>query len=355
MRLVAVLIVALLATACGESSAPAGRSASPAVSSGRASATADENFHVVAATRLGARDVLMIANVSCPVHADGCTGLYRSTDDGTHWTSVPAPPGDLGDARIAFAAPEVGVVVERNDETGAGATYRTDDGGAHWSKLPLAAVSDAAVTGRIVYLLADGRLYAAAAGARSFAQVAAISATDFSVSGSALVADTSVPRLARPGDFDVIRGRSVLRRASPCTPVTWSQAVIASPSGVVLAVCGSEPGTGNQLKTTFLSHDDGTTWRRESAPGIGGYVECGAAGGDGVFAAGERMNPVVTTDGGRSWHVAITGSGTAGGFGEIGFSDSLHGWAIDGGPPPALYLTDDGGRTWHAAARPPSR
>lgn len=353
MRLAAALLVALLVTACAESSAPA-RRAAPGPTPPATTAAYDV-FRVLAATRVGPNDVLMIATVACRERAEGCTGLFRSVDGGAHWTSLPAPPGDLDDGRIAFAQSDVGVVVERSFETGSGTAYSTEDGGAHWRRLPLTAVSDAAVSDRIVYLLSENQLYAAAAGARSFAPIATTSATNFSVSGDALVAYTSVPRLTRPGDFDVIRGRSVVRRTSPCAPVTWSQAVVASTSGVVLAVCGSEPGTGNQLKTSFLSRDDGATWRRVAAPPLGGYVEVGAAAAGGDFVAGGRMDPYVTSDGGRSWRGVIDGSGTSGGFYTIGFSDSAHGWAVDGGPPAALYLTDDGGRTWQAATRPGPR
>jgi hypothetical protein len=122
--------------------------------------------------------------------------------------------------------------------------------------------------------------------------------------------------------------------------------------GGLLVVCGGEPGAGNQLKAAYLSPHQGVTWRRVAAPSESGYVEGGAGGSAGAFITGGRMALDASFDNGRTWHVGVLGSGSAGGIRTVGFAGGVYGWAVDGGPLAALYLSDDGGRSWHGASTP---
>ena len=122
--------------------------------------------------------------------------------------------------------------------------------------------------------------------------------------------------------------------------------------GELLLVCGGEPGAGNQLKRAYVSTDQGATWRATIAPDEAGYIEGGAVGSAGALVEGGRMTVQQTTGAAQPWRAVLTGSGEAGGVAQVGFSQLRYGWAVDYGPPSALYLSSDGGRRWHRTPRP---
>jgi hypothetical protein len=261
-----------------------------------------------------------------------------------------SPGGSSGGTLLAFANRRVGWLVTNSFHPQRGQAWVTHDSGAQWGRLRVRGASGLAATSQHVYLVAQGRMLVG-----SVANDAPV-AIGPSV-GSSMLVDHGVIYDYEPAPM----GRSVVLRAvendrirtiaTPCRRA-FTTALTATPGGTLIIVCGSQPGAGNQLKQAFQSPDRGHAWQPATAPGEGGYVSGGAAGTAGAFLYGSRMELVTTSDGVHSWRVAVSGSGSANGVGPVGFNQGRYGWAVDRGPPTALYLTDDGGRSWRRAAQP---
>lgn len=157
-------------------------------------------------------------------------------------------------------------------------------------------------------------------------------------------------------------GRTWSRRAVPCASY-WGAVLSAAPSGVLFAVCGGEPGAGQQGKTVERSADGGRTWTREYSCGIGacrgplggGYLgSIQAVDASTVYLVGGRSPLLVTHDSGRTWRVvtAVTAGGDAG-TSQIIFANPSDGLVvgIDNQPgryseQPAIWRTTDAGQRW---------
>lgn len=236
--------------------------------------------------------------------------------------------------------------------------YETRDGGLTWRHVPgLRHVGIVAAANGQVYATADGpngrAVYGAAAANGRFTRIGPSVGDDLVVHAGAVYDYDGVPKLRGSGPpLVVIRDGTATASSLPCGRFTYADALAAGSGGSLFVACGSEPGAGNQLKRAYLSPDGGWSWRRIGDPPLGGYVGAAALGRAGLFYAGERSSLERTGDDGRTWTVAVTGSGSAGGLQSLAIRDGEHGYAVDGGPPSALYLTGDGGASWRRARLP---
>jgi hypothetical protein len=158
-------------------------------------------------------------------------------------------------------------------------------------------------------------------------------------------------------------GASWSERRVGCLIGAMSVVLSAAPEGSLMAVCGGQPGAGNQIKSTARSTDGGLIWsvhltcgptsactsNPPSNPPTAGYVgEIDALSGNVAFLVGDRSSAQVTRDGGVDWAPVQPGIGdTAGGPAQVIFFDNSNGVVLgngDGGP--TIWSTSDGGSHW---------
>jgi len=156
-------------------------------------------------------------------------------------------------------------------------------------------------------------------------------------------------------------GRTWLGRGTPCTGL--AAALSAAPGRALFAVCGGEPGAGQQGKTVARSADGGRTWTRPVSCPIGacqgplgsGYLGAiDAAGPRTVYLVGSRSPLLATSDGGSRWHIVkAVSAGSDAGTSQVIFFNRSDGLVVgvDDSPPyypqqPTIWRTSDGGARW---------
>ncbi|WP_410633439.1 hypothetical protein [Amycolatopsis sp. cmx-4-83] len=306
-----------------------------------------------------------------PCAKSWCPALVGTTDGGTHWRRLGAPPMPLPDnhnhVALTFVSARVAYVSD-------GVHVRTTrDGGATWHPVGLIGarepyyLSKITETGGRVFavLTAYGegrgstRLYSAVAGSPVLAGVPGFAATgaltygDLSAGGGlqvALGADYGTEEYWTSRD-----GVRFTRAEAPCPAGS-----VASLAGVrdrqVVALCSSSPG----------SPQPGSTERRlRHAPQLGGAFsgsdEAPYTGITQGFAAASPATATVaavgggvgflhrTADGGRTWTTtALSERGL--GLADLDFPGRGTGVVVDGQPDAAggsaVYRTTDGGISW---------
>jgi photosystem II stability/assembly factor-like uncharacterized protein len=110
-------------------------------------------------------------------------------------------------------------------------------------------------------------------------------------------------------------------------------------------MCGSEPGTGQQLKEMFYSPDAGRTWSKPRNAPSSGYVEAIlATTSSDIWFSLHRDAPLMSIDKGIHWKGAgILTNDDYSGFGRFHFVDPFHGWVSNYN---TVFRTVNGGRSW---------
>jgi photosystem II stability/assembly factor-like uncharacterized protein len=171
------------------------------------------------------------------------------------------------------------------------------------------------------------------------------------------------PTLVAPLWYTADGGVTWEARSVPCGIGIWNIALSAAPDGTLFAVCSSQPGAGNQVKSVLRSVDEGRTWATmlgcgNTAAGLpscadnplsAGYLgEIDAVSDSTVFLVGDRSSLMVSRDAGASWTPVEPLIGDdSGGTSQVVFFDAADGVVLGEGPDaPTLWTTADGGTTW---------
>ncbi|MDQ1481735.1 MAG: hypothetical protein QOI44_2596, partial [Actinomycetota bacterium] len=284
----------------------------------------------------------------------------ETTDRGSSWKTV-GSVGPLSDdsssPRIRFADAKRGFVYDDRD------LFATDDGGAHWRKLDtlFGRVTDLAISRGVVYLVAydetnnfsiwsaptDHLTFAKSplklelgAGPVPFQQLVFSDGHGWVVNEDRTVIGGG--QLASSGDWGTWK--------PPCL-VGVGPARLAASSGVdLVAACHEhEWGGGPVAAAVYFSHDGGSSFTRQSAPGFGEIASPDPT--TAVIAAVNTENGVLwrTTDSGASWHEVARELNAYSAL-DLGFTTDTQGFVIfDNGK---MLMTYDAGATWSAVTLP---
>jgi|HubBroStandDraft_1064217.scaffolds.fasta_scaffold28467_2 hypothetical protein len=374
-----MIAVLVTATACGRSHAVGDRGTGQAALTRQNNpAGAGSELSPLSVSFVSPSTGWLLAVPPCADQAhDPCQTLLlrKTTDGGRTWVAVPAPPVPP----VLYAgspAPGVGQILFTSSRDGwawGPQLWQTRDGGATWRQVrvpggPVQSV--AAAAGRV--LVATGHcaqasswscrfaVYTSPAGMNAWRLIPGAGSQrtgPASLIGSGLIGYvlTTTRDLGRPlllaGQADGSARWAAL--PDPCLSA-WSVALAAA-SGWLFLGCGSEPGAGNQLKTAYISGDNGRTWRRVASPPSGGYL--GAASmspGGTIFLSGGRMDVYISRDRGRSWQTSPSlnyAAGLAGAGADLfaSMTSDTSGYAIQIGIyERQFWITSDGGRRWSA-------
>lgn len=362
-------------------------------------------FVPVSVTFVGLDTGWALGTLPPPCPASGCLALARTDDKGATWRSVPALPTGLTYAGGSGpsgggGSPPGGAVPPRAGTVGSGGVSQvrflnredgwlfgpqlwwTNDGGQSWQQASTGGhqVISLEAVGR------PGRAYAVFAscaagglatgpgqpvGCTSYQLFSAVAGTAAwqpvpgatSGAGAAavvLTAHTGYLLAASGPTLTLSSGPAGANGAwqsltTPCPPSPGPSSA-AAPHGAVLAgapgadlfaVCGADQATASQgAKEIVASGDGGQTWHRRAVAPIPGSVWSAAVtpnGGVLVVAASSGL--YISADNGASWRLALTGP--PGGFGYVGMTDVLQGFAVSAQPGrDGMLMTTDGGITW---------
>lgn len=319
---------------------------------------------------------------SCP--ARSCVALARTTDGGSSWVALPAPPAGYvargGQASAGVpAVSEVRFADELDGWLYGPALFATHDGGASWQQVPVAgSVESLEASGGYVDAVVSPcasqqsctgsmRVEQAPSGGGSFttvlsgAPVGAYASDALDLSLHAPVGFAALSPPARPGAALYATGD--LAVASRWKP--FPDPCSAAPSGFYLVsfvapdttslytLCSGQGGAGSETKVVVK-----TTGGKSAVAGQaprGGDTEALAVSPSGtmvVAAASGASWLYRSTDGGASWSTAATYDDGGLGFNDLGFTTSEQGVVVHGVPGPPgnfstqLLMTRDGGASW---------
>ncbi len=312
------------------------------------------------------------------VHPCQTVLLRRTADGGRTWVAAPAPPapfsGQPGSAGRAVSA--ILFATSREGWAWGPGLWETRDGSATWRRVSIQGGpvrSVAAGDGRV--LAATGRCGKSGPGQCRFqVYTSPAGSSDWRPVPGAAGRHADRASLVVSGQIGYVftitqgpgagLGKPVLLTGQvngsarwqplriPCQSA-WSMAVAAARGGWLFVGCGSEPGAGQQVKTAYVSGNDGRAWQRVASPPGGGYL--GGASmtpGGTIFLSGGRMDVYISGDRGRGWHPSPSLDNAAG-LAGAGFNLSAvatgdaSGYAVQAGTyQHQIWVTDDGGRRW---------
>ena len=340
----------------------------------------------------------------CGAHQDSaiCTSIARTSDGGTTWHGLPAPPvggpeGQTGVTGLRFLNGSYGWAFGPE-------LWATDDGGERWHLVDTgnASVTDletvngrayalfgqcSTVSGNKIAECSSYTLKTATAGSDTWTPVAGVpaglsaaSTPGVAATGSAVIelagAAGPVPAtgyLAAPdgtlyaGPLDGSAWHKVA--ALPCTPGAAANSglprqLLLTPDGIVpggharLAVVCAAPSPGSTV--VYLSVDGGANWAEQTGVGSAGTSLIGVpqsltALTDGtliVATEGSTSQPggiYLLPPGAAKWRAATLADSSAAqdGFSYVGMTGPQQGVALSGNPGThEIWMTMDGGQTW---------
>ncbi len=329
---------------------------------------APSGFQPVSFTAVSPSEYWLLGTAPCsnPV----CTSVLRTTDGGTGFVGLPAPPVPLasgfgnssGIDTLRFADPLDGYAFA----PGGGQFWDTHDGGEHWAE-------PAFMAGRSLLAFGTGAGYAFAlvgtcqGGTCSAVslQRSAVGADNWTaldvpvpsgVSGLAAMTvhgsdlwislTTSATQANQLLVIGSASGASFTTAQSPCYAGLGGSLAAAS-SEVVWAVCPT-----GMLAGAYRSSDGGRSWTslgQATGELPNSALLAAASATTAVLSPGSSGGMLRTTDGGATWSPVPSPAGS-GNWAWAGFTSATVGAALrsSGGTSQAeqLYRTTDGGATW---------
>ncbi len=323
---------------------PESPSARPAPALAPSSGPVPAGFQPVSVTWVSTRQGWVLGTAPCADRR--CPALIRTTDGGSSWAGIPAPPAGVdGITGVRFADERNGWIYGIN----AIGVWATHDGGATWRHLDTP-------PGEVSSLEAGaGRVWAVARSTASYVYTSTVGTDDWRSAGSEPMFGTGV---VLQGPIAYIAGADgVLLAISPAglerrgLPCPQAGVELAGAGSDIVAVCTHGAAAGSSFKTLVRSSDGGRTWTAAGAPPSGGSVR-------GVAAASRTTIVVAavsgaswlyrTDDGGQTWATVYTELGGGTPLDDLTFTDAARGFVVTRGPAGdgRLLLTTDSGRTW---------
>jgi hypothetical protein len=334
-----------------------------------------KSFEPVSATFVGLDTGWALGTLSTPCAGPGCLALARTDNTGASWYSVPAPA-----TAAATAATGVSQVRFLNRDDGwifGPELWWTSDGGQAWQRadtggmrvVSLEAVRDRAfavfarcpasrssIPGGGASRCTSYQLYWAPAGSPRWRRVPGATAGPGTAAvilgrdtGYLLGVNGSTVTLSRGPAGD---GSGWAALPSPCRGgASTSGNGAAAPGGALLATAG--PGSvlavcdaGGPAKQILASSDGAASWRPSGTAAFPGTAfSMAAAPGGTMLVIAASTGLYLSGDGGASWRLALTGP--PGGFGYVGMTDVLQGFAIPvSHRGKGILFTTDGGSSW---------
>jgi len=337
-------------------------------------------FEAGSASFVGLDTGWVLGTLSAPCAASGCLALARTDDTGATWYRVPAP--QTGTATASTGVSQVRFLNRVDGWIFGPELWWTSDGGQHWQQVDtggrrvvsLEAVADRAFA---VFascpvsrpLIPNGgagdclsyQLYSAVAGTSAWQPVPG--AADGAGTGTVVlghstgyllgVKGSTVTLSSGPvsggGAWTAVTGPCLPGGAGTGAPVPAPPVLATAAADSLFAVCTAPSAAAGQttpVKKIETSSDGGRTWHVSgTAPIPGSANSVAAAPGGGMLVIATSTGLYVSGDGGASWQLALTGP--PGGFGYVGMTDVLQGFAIPVVPgQQGILFTRDGGTSW---------
>lgn len=348
-------------------------------------------FKVQSATFVSVDRGWVLGTAACA--SPPCTSMAR-TDGNGRWVGVPAPLDGLsnGSSTAQTGVSEVRFADDSNGWVFGPDLWSTHDGVTTWNRVTVgSAVSQVialeTAAGEVDAVVTDcavgsapcpGQLWHAPIGSDQFTQVPSVQLPNGVAGPSALalhgrtgylVANPEGTTGASSTLWATTDGTSWRSHPSPCESSTL-QSVAAVDSRRATALCAGGAAAGSTAKTLYGTADGGATFTPEGSPpprgGDGGTVVAASASDLAIATSSAAAEIYRSTDGGATWRTAVQLDDGGLGFGDFGFTDATHGFAVHApaarvtqggaavgqfGPNLAsLYRTNDGGGTWSPVA-----
>jgi hypothetical protein len=322
-----------------------------------------------------------------------CTSVVRTSNDGATWVGIPAPADGL-ESPQSGTTPQSGVSEIRFADNLNGWVFGPDlwsthDGGAVWSRVTTgpgaARVVDLETSGGSVYVVTQqcspeastcpGQLWRSTDASDVFQTVASFNlAPD---GGSTLpvlavhdttgylVTGTTSGGGETPGLLTSANGTTWSPEPDPC-PAQLDETSIAPVDTVRAALlCSGEGAAGSTTKEILATSDGGHTWVPEGSPppsgGDGGTLSAADVSTLAIATSSAATQIYRSVNGGATWTTPLFLDDGGEGWGDFGFTDDTHGFAIHApigryqnlapnttsAGTGTLYITSNAGATWY--------
>jgi hypothetical protein len=333
---------------------------------------------------------------AAPCATAPCTSIVRTSDDGATWGGIPAPTDGLENPQSGSTIPsgvsEIRFADNLNGWVFGPDLWSTHDGGEVWSHITsgpgASRVVDLEGSGGAVYVVTEqcaaqasicpGQLWRSTNTTDAFQTVATFNlAPEEGDAGSILAihdttgylitaATTGAP--GTPALLVTANGTTWSPEPNPC-PAQLDGISVAPVDTVRAAMlCSGQGAAGSSTKAVLATSDGGHTWVPEgSAPpmgGDGGTLSVATVSTLAIATSSAATWIYRSVNGGATWTTPLSLDDGGEGWGDFGFTDSTHGFAVhapvgryqtagtgatsvDTG---TMYITSDAGATWSAVA-----
>ena len=332
---------------------------------------------------------------SAPCATAPCTAVVRTSDDGGSWAGIPAPTDGLENPRSGSTVPtgvsEIRFADNLNGWVFGPDLWSTHDGGEMWSHTTSGPgaqrVVDLESSGGFVYVATEqctvqesscpGELWRSSDATDAFQKVATFNlAPEVGYTGSILaIHDTTgyvviaatVGAIGAPALYVTANGTTWSPEPNPC-PADLGEISVAPVDTVRAAMlCSGQGAAGSSTKEVLATSDGGHSWVPEgSAPpsGDGGALSAASVSTLAIATSSAATQIYRSVNGGTTWSTPLSLNDGGEGWGDFGFTDSTHGFAVhapigryqpaSAGATPAdtgtFFVTTDGGATWSTVA-----
>ncbi len=378
-------------TTAPSSTRPVTASSTTAVVSTPAGGPVPAGFRAQSATFVSADQGWVLGTVPCL--AAPCTSVVRTSDDGATWAGIPAPADGLENPQSGSTLPsgisEIRFADNLNGWVFGPDLWSTHDGGEMWSHLTsgpgAARVVDLESSGGFVYVVTQqcaaqasscpGQLWRSSNTTDAFQTVATFNlAPEDEYSGPILavhdttgyvVTPATTGATGTPALLVTANGTSWTPEPNPCPAQLFEISVAPVDTVRAAMLCSGQGAAGSSTKALLATSDGGHSWVPEgSAPpsgGDGGTLSAATVGTLAIATSSAATWIYRTLNGGATWTTPLSLNDGGEGWGDFGFTDSTHGFAVhapigryqntagatstDTG---TFYITSNAGATWSA-------